>query len=94
MFSSPTHEPDLFTAATSPDATQKLGQVKVGSMSALAAYRTLTAKRDAGKTLTAKEEQQLLDAETALGQKLAFDMDAVKGKPHRSPRVRMPAPWP
>jgi hypothetical protein len=72
-------QPDLFTAATAPDATEKLGQVKVGSMNALGAYRALTAKRDAGKTLTGKEEQQLLDAETALGQKLAFDMDALKG---------------
>ncbi len=80
LFSSPAPEqPDLFAAATAPDATQKLGQVKVGKMNALAAYRTLTAKRDAGKALTGQEEQQLLDAETALGQKLAFDMDGLKG---------------
>ena len=79
--SSPT-QPDLFAAATAPDATQKLGTVKVGTMNALVAYRTLTAKRNAGKTLTADEEQKLLDAETALGQKLAFDMDAVKGGPN------------
>jgi hypothetical protein len=78
LFSSPS-TPDLFTAATAPDAAQKLGQVKVGTMNALGAYRTLTAKRDAGKTLTGKEEQQLLDAEQALGQKLAFDMESVKG---------------
>lgn len=49
-------------------------------MNALGAYRTLTAKRGAGKTLTADEEQKLLDAEQALGQKLAFDMESVKGE--------------
>jgi hypothetical protein len=79
--SSPT-QPDLFTAATAPDATQRLGSVKVGTMNALGAYRALTAKRNAGKTLTGEEEQTLLDAEQALGQKLAFDMDAVKGGPN------------
>lgn len=78
LFSSPT-QPDLFAAATAPDAAQKLGQVKVGTMNALGAYRAITAKRNAGKDLTPKEEQQLLDAETALGQKLAFDMEAVRG---------------
>lgn len=39
----------------------------------------LSAKRNAGKTLTADEEDKLLKAEAALGQKLAFDMEAVKG---------------
>jgi len=73
-------QPDLFAATHAPDATQRLGSVKVGTMSALGAYRTLTAKRDAGKTLTADEHQKLLDAEQALGQKLAFDMEAVKGQ--------------
>jgi hypothetical protein len=34
LFSSPS-TPDLFTAATAPDAAQKLGQVKVGTMNAL-----------------------------------------------------------
>ncbi|MEY4243547.1 MAG: hypothetical protein RLZZ245_1132, partial [Verrucomicrobiota bacterium] len=66
---------DLFTATTAPDATEKLGQVKVGTMNALGAYRALTAKRDAGKALSAKEQDQLLSAEEALGQKLAFDME-------------------
>jgi hypothetical protein len=79
LLSSPT-QPDLFTAANAPDAPAKLGSVKVGNMSALAAYKALTAKRDAGKTLTGKEEQQLLDAEKALGQKMAFDMESVKGE--------------
>jgi len=74
------NQPDLFAATRAPDATQRLGSVKVGTMSALGAYRTLTAKRDAGKALTADEHQKLLDAEQALGQKLAFDMDAVKGQ--------------
>lgn len=76
LFSSRT-QPDLFAAAQAPDATQKLGTVKIGSKNALGAYRALTAKREAGKTLTADEEQTLLDAETALGQKMAFDMEAV-----------------
>lgn len=87
LFSSPTPQPDLFTAATAPDARENLGQVKVGTMHALNAYRALTAKRNAGKDLTPKEEQQLLDAETALGQKLAFDMEAVKGT---APTVKDP----
>ena len=72
--------PDLFTATRRPDAAAKLGQVRVGTMNALGAYRTLTAKREKLGKLTAKEEQQLLDAEVALGQKLAFDMDALKTK--------------
>lgn len=79
VLSSSPIQPDIFAAATAQDATQKFGQVKVGTMSALGVYRALTPKRDAGKPLTAKEEQQLLDAETALGQKLAFDMEAVRG---------------
>ncbi|MFA9262928.1 MAG: hypothetical protein ACEQSB_06305, partial [Undibacterium sp.] len=79
------NQPDLFTAATAPDAQDKLGDVKVGTMSALGAYRTLTAKRAKLGSLSTKEEQQLLDAETALGQKLAFDMDAVKGNAPATP---------
>lgn len=75
-----TTQPDLFTAATAPDAPKKLGDVKVGRMHALTAYRSLTAKRGAGKALTATEEQQLLDAEVALGQKLAFDMEGMKAE--------------
>lgn len=78
LFSSPAFKEDLFTAATAPDATQQLGSVKVGTMNALGAYRALTAKRDAGKALTGHEEEQLLSAEQALGQKLAFDMESVK----------------
>lgn len=78
LYSSAPQQPDLFAAATAPDAADKLGDVKVGRMNALAAYRTLTAKRNGGKALDAKEEQQLLDAEQALGQKLAFDMEGVK----------------
>lgn len=74
LFSSP----DLFAAANAPDAAEKLGDVKAGKMNALRAYRSLTAKRDAGKSLTAEEEQQLLDAEQALGQKMAFDMEAAR----------------
>lgn len=80
---------DLFAAANAPDARQKLGDVKAGSMNALGAYRTLTAKREKTGKLTAAEEQQLLDAETALGQKLAFDMDAVRGQ---EPATKAPAP--
>ena len=72
--------PDLFTASRAPDAGKKLGGVTVGRMNALAAYRSLTGKREKGIKLTAKEEQQLLDAEVALGQKLAFDMEALKTK--------------
>jgi hypothetical protein len=77
-------QPDLFTATRLPDAAAKLGQVRVGTMNALGAYRTLTAKREKLGKLTAKEEQQLLDAEVALGQKLAFDMDALKAAPARA----------
>jgi hypothetical protein len=80
LFSSPTPQPDLFTATNAPDATEKLGKVKVGTMNALGAYRALTAKRDAGKALSAKEQDQLLSAEEALGQQLAFDMESVKGE--------------
>lgn len=85
-------QPDLFTAATAPDATQKLGQVKVGTMNALGAYRALTAKRERTSSLTAKEEEQLLAAETALGQKLAFDMEAVKGEAEAKPEAPKPTP--
>jgi hypothetical protein len=73
--------PDLFTASRAPDAGKKLGGVTVGRMNALAAYRSLTGKREKGIKLTAMEEQQLLDAEVALGQKLAFDMEALKQRP-------------
>lgn len=72
---------DLFTASRAPDAGKKLGDVKVGKMHALTAYRSLTGKREKGIKLTAKEEQQLLDAEVALGQKMAFDMEALKQRP-------------
>jgi hypothetical protein len=83
------NQPDLFAAATAPDATQRLGTVKVGTKNALGAYRALTAKRDAGKALTGEEEQTLLDAEQALGQKLAFDMDALRST---APVTETPAP--
>lgn len=83
LMSSPAPEmdaPDIFTASRAPDAGKKLGGVTVGRMNALAAYRSITGKREKGIKLTAKEEQQLLDAEVALGQKLAFDMEALKTK--------------
>lgn len=81
LASSPSpQQPDLFAAATAPDASKKLGDVKVGNMNALGAYRSLTKKRAAGKPLSATEEQQLLDAEVALGQKLAFDMETLRGE--------------
>ncbi len=83
---------NLSEAATAPDATQKLGQVKVGTMNALGAYRALTAKRERTGSLSAKEEEQLLAAETALGQKLAFDMEAVKGDPEAKPEAPKPTP--
>jgi predicted ABC-type ATPase len=81
--SSPTTELDLFAAAFAPEAGRKYGAVKVGRMNALAAYRTLTTKRNQGITLTPREEQQLLDAEEALGQKMAFDMQELKGTAKR-----------
>jgi|GEM_PF-3411361 len=84
-------QPDLFAAATAPDAAQKLGGVKVGTMNALGAYRTLTAKRAKLGSISAKEEQQLLDAETALGQKMAFDMEAVKGNESSRNPLQLPA---
>lgn len=71
--------PSLLTAAADPAKREKLSQVKIGAKSALGAYRTLTAKRESGKALTAEEEQTLLDAEQALGQKMAFDMEALSG---------------
>lgn len=70
---------NLPTAAADPAKREKLSQVKIGTRSALGAYRTLTAKREAGKALTADEEQTLLEAEQALGQKMAFDMEALSG---------------
>ena len=83
LFSSPsrrdTQTPDLFAAVNAPDAAAKLGDVKAGRMHALNAYKTLTAKRDK-VGLSTDEEQKLLEAETALGQKLAFDMESVKGE--------------
>ena len=81
--SSPTSSQVDF-AAMQADAPQKLGDVRVGKMHALRAYRTLTAKKAKLGTLTAREEQQLLDAEKALGQKMAFDMDALRRKPELS----------
>jgi hypothetical protein len=48
-------------------------------MNALRAYRTLTAKRNKGIALNSTEEQQLLDEEQALGQKMAFDMESLRG---------------
>ena len=47
---------------------------------ALGAYKALTAKREKIGSLSGAEESQLLQAEKALAQKLAFDMEAVKGK--------------
>lgn len=81
--SSPTAQEDLFSAAFAPEAGRKYGAVKVGRMNALAAYRTLITKRNQGITLTPREEQQLLDAEEALGQKMAFDMQELKGTAKR-----------
>lgn len=90
----PNLQADLFTAANAPDAAQMLGSVKVGTMNALGAYRTLTAKRDAGKALSADEEQKLLAAEEALGQKLAFDMESVKGNAPATGKQSSPVPPP
>jgi GNAT superfamily N-acetyltransferase len=75
---------DLFGDNQKP--TEEIKALKIqGTKSAFGAYKTLTAKRNAGKTLTAEEEQTLLEAETALGQKMAFDMAAenlaAKDKP-------------
>lgn len=81
---------DLFTAVSKPDAKEVLGDVKTGRTHALNAYRTLTAKRAAGRTLTANEEQQLLDAETALGQKLAFDMEELRKESEPEPTETQP----
>jgi len=57
----------------------------------LTTYRDLTAKREKVGKLSAQDEQKLLDAELALGQKMAFDMDAVKSEsaPKAKPK---PAP--
>ncbi len=76
----PSAAPDFFAAATAPGAAQALGQVKAGNMNALGAYRTLTAKREKLGRLSPLEEDQLLQAEQALGQKLAFDMEALRGE--------------
>ena len=54
-------------------------------MNALGAYKALTAKREKLGSLSGEEENQLLQAEKALGQKLAFDMEAVKGKDDSQP---------
>ena len=75
---SPASQPDLFDAISKPENAAELGKVKVGSMSALGAYKALTAKRAAGKKLTSNEEENLLAAEQALGQKMAFDMGSIK----------------
>jgi hypothetical protein len=64
--------------AFTPEAGNTMQNVKAGRMNALLAYRALTTKRNKGTKLTADEEQQLLDAELALGQQMAFDMDAVR----------------
>ena len=69
---------EIAAFAFTPEAGDTMKDVKVGRMDALRAYRTLTTKRNKGGKLTAEEEQQLLDAEAALGQKMAFDMDAVR----------------
>ncbi|MEI6606706.1 MAG: hypothetical protein WCP35_15465, partial [Verrucomicrobiota bacterium] len=78
-------QPDLSTAANAPDARDKLGDVKAGTMNALGAYKALTAKRERIGSLSGAEENQLLQAEKALGQKLAFDMEAVKGEADSQP---------
>ncbi len=80
-------QPDLFTAANAPDAREKLGDVKAGTMNALGAYKALTAKREKLGSLSGEEENQLLQAEKALGQKLAFDMESVKGKADSQPVI-------
>jgi hypothetical protein len=72
---------DLFAPENLAKPSMK--EVKTPSnKSALGAYRALTAKKQAGKTLKPEEEQDLLEAETALGQKMAFDMapEKLKGK--------------
>ncbi len=80
--SRPEESPDLEESLKSPDAAEKLADVKVGTMSALGAYRTLTAKREAGKVLSPKEENQLSDAEAALRDRL----DGDKHSPERLDR--------
>ena len=63
-------------------------------------YRFLTAKREKTGKLTTAEEQQLLEVEQALGQKLAFDMEGVKGEAtvndsltvQPTPQIPPPAP--
>ncbi len=96
LLSSPApQQPDLFTAATAPDATQKRGQIKVGTHgNALGACRTLTDKGDAGKALTAREEEKLLSVEKALGQQMAFDMESVKGTIQATEKESLTVPRP
>ena len=53
---------------------------RVRKSRSLTTYHKLTAKREKVGKLSAKDEQQLLDAEIALGQKMAFDMDALKSE--------------
>ncbi len=76
LFSSPSRESesdDLF--APEDLKSPELAKVKMeGTKSALGAYRALTAKKNAGKSLTPDEHETLLQAESALGQKMAFDM--------------------
>lgn len=81
-------------AANAPDARERLGDVRVGTKHALNAYRTLTAKRRRTGALTATEEQTLLDAERALGQRLMFDMDRVRGTAPANPIRNTPATAP
>lgn len=82
-------QPDVAAAAAAPNAREILGDVRVGTMNALGAYRTLTAKRERTGSLTGEEEQKLLAAEQALGQKMAFDMEAVKSRRQQSDMGRM-----
>lgn len=78
-------------ASKRPETAERLREAKVGNMNALRAFKALTAKRGKGIALTAQEEQQLLDAEIALGQIMAFDMDAVKGGPTNTGALTVPA---
>ncbi len=82
---------DLTTAATAPDATTKLGDVKVGTMSALGAYRTLTAKLERTGGLTDAEQGKLDAASKALEQRLAAptgESIPTTGKPYDFHSVR------
>ena len=81
---------DLFdqTARNAPQDSP-LSRVKVeGTKNALGAYKALTAKREKLGRLSGAEEQTLLEAEQALGQRMAFDMlpDNLKGR--NTPLVR------